>query len=106
MISHLVEDKLFEDEEDVYIFLRKGRAHQLTPKGRLWELADGFFNLRFPGTALDNVEYEDGALVLDWVVNDKSFAIVLVDNGKEERGYVLGTFALYFVSVSFAHILG
>ena len=106
MISHLVEGNLFKDEGGVRIFLRKGHAHRLTPKGRLWELTDGSFNLRFPGTALDNVEYEEGALVLDWVVNDKNFVIVLVDNGKEEMGHVLGTFALYFVSVSFAHIMG
>ena len=106
MISHLVEDNLFENEEDVRIFLRKGHAHQLTPKGRLWELVDGSFDLRFPGTALENVEYEEGAPVLDWVVNHKNFVIVLVDNGKEETGHVLGTFALYFVSVSFAHIMG
>ena len=96
MISHLVEVNLFEDEEDVRIFLRKGHAHQLTPKGRLWELADGSFDLRFPGAALNNVEYEEGAPVLDWVVNDKDFAIALMDNGKEETGSVLGAVTLYF----------
>jgi len=100
-----VEDELFEDEEGVRIFLRKGHAHQLTPKGRLWELADGTLDLRFSGPAMDKAEYEDGALVLDWVVNDKNFAIVLIDNGKEERGCVLGTVMLCFVSDLFAHIL-
>ena len=99
------EVKLFEDEGDVRIFLRKGRAHQLTPKGRLWELADGDFALRFPGSAMDKVEYEDGALVLDWVVNDKNFAIALMDNGKEEIGSVLGTVTAGFASILFAHIL-
>jgi hypothetical protein len=93
-----VEDELFQDEEDVRIFLRKGHVHQLTPKGRLWELADGRLDLRFPGPAMDKVEYEDGAPVLDWVVNDKSFAIALMDNGKEEMGSVLGTVALHFAS--------
>ena len=91
LIDHLVEDKLFENEGDVRIFLRKSHVHQLTPKGRLWELADGTFNLRFPGPAMDQVEYEDGAVVLDWVVNDKNYAIALMDNGKEEMGSVLGT---------------
>ena len=100
-----MEDELFEDEEDVRIFLRKGHAHQLTPKGRLWELADGTLDLRFSGSAMHKAEYEDGALVLDWVLNDKNFAIALMDNGKEERGSVLGTITLCFVSVLFAHIL-
>ena len=45
------------------------------------------------------------ALVLEWVMNDKYIAIVLVDNGIEEMGYVLGTFALCFVSAFFSHIL-
>ena len=99
------EVKLFEDEGDVRIFLRKSHAHRFTPKGRLWELADGDFALRFPGPAMDKVEYEDGALVLDWVVNDKNFAIALMDNGKEEMGSVLGTVTACFVSVLFAHIL-
>ena len=111
LIIHLVERKLFEDEGDVRIFLRKGRAHQLTPKGRLWELADGSLNLRLhDAPTMDKVEYEDGALVLDWVVNTQNFAIALVDNGEEEMGSVLGTYdhavfrfrvELYFL----AHIL-
>ncbi len=100
-----MEDKLFEDEGDVRIFLRKGQVHQLTPKGRLWELADGTFDLRFPGPAMNQVEYEDGAVVLDWVVNEKNFTIALMDNGKEEMGSVLGTVTECFVSVLFAHIL-
>ena len=99
------EVKLFEDEGDVRLFLRKCHAHQLTPKGRLWELADSDFNLRFPGPAMDKVEYEDGALVLDWVVNDKNFAIALMDNGKEEMGSILGTVTACFVPVLFAHML-
>ena len=45
---------------------------------------------------MDNVKYEDGALVLDWVVNDNSFAIALMDNGTEEMGSVLGTVTLFF----------
>jgi len=105
LLVHLVEDKLFKDEGNVHIFLRKGHAHQLTPKGRLWELADGTLDLRFSDPAMDNVEHEDGALVLDWVVNDKNFAIALMDNGKEEWGCVLGTAMLCFDSVLFAHIL-
>ena len=107
MIVHLVEEKnVFEDEGGVHIFLRKGHAHQLTPKGRLWELADGNLNLRYgDAPAMDKVEYDDGALVLDWVVSDKDFVIVLMDNGKEEIGRVLGTVMLYFVSDLFAHIL-
>ena len=105
LIDHLVEDGLFDDEGDVHLFFRQNRAHQLTPKGRLWELADGSCNLRFPGPAMDQVEYEDGAVVLDWVVNDKIFTIALVDNGKEEIGYVLGTVTECSVSVLFAHIL-
>ena len=94
LLVHLVEDKLFKDEGDVSIFLRKGHAHQLTPKGRLWELADGRLNLRVSEPAMDKVEHEDGALVLDWVVNERNFAIALMDNGKEERGSVLGTVTL------------
>ena len=86
-----MEEEVFEDEGNVYIFLRKHGAHQLTPKGRLWELADGTLNFRIPGPTMDKVEYEDGALVLDWVVNDKNFTIALMDNGIEEMGCVLGT---------------
>ena len=92
LIIHLVEEKkVFKDEGNIHIFLRKGHAHQLTPKGRLWELADGALNLRFPGRAMDKVEYEDGAPVLDWVECAEDFTIALVDNGKEEMGFVLGT---------------
>ena len=40
---------------------------------------------------MDKVEYEDGAVVLDWVECAEDFAIALVDNGKEEIGSVLGT---------------
>ena len=110
MIIHLVERELFKDEGDVRIFLRKGRAHELTPKGRLWELADGTLNLRLhDAPIMDKVEYEDGALVLDWVVNTENFAIALVDNGEEEMGSVLGTITLCFGFVSnflfLAHIL-
>ena len=86
------EKKVFEAEGDVRIFLRKGHAHQLTPKGRLWELADGTLNLRLHDSlVMDKVEYEDGALVLDWVADVEHFAIALMDNGKEEMGSVLGT---------------
>jgi len=92
LITHLVERCIFKDEGDVRIFLRKGRAHPLTPKGRLWELADGSLNLRLhDAPTMDKVEFEDGALVLDWVVNKQNFAIALVDNGVEEMGCVLGT---------------
>ena len=99
MIIHLVEDKLFDTEGDVRIFLRKSHVHQLTPKGRLWELANGSLNLRFHDSpTMDKVEYEDGALVLDWVVKENSFAIALMDNGKEEIGSVLGTVTVCFVS--------
>src|SRR5882757_2141203 len=80
-----------EEEGDIRIFLRKNHAHQLTPKGRLWELADGTLNLRIPGPTTDNVECEDGSLVLDWVVKDQDFAIALMDNGIEETGSVLST---------------
>ena len=86
-----MDETVFEDEGNVHIFLRKHEAHQLTPKGRLWELADGTLNFRIPGPKIDKVECEDGALVLDWVVNDKNFAIALMDNGMEEMGSVLGT---------------
>jgi hypothetical protein len=96
---------VFEREGSVRIFLRKLHAHRLTPTGRLWELADGRFSPRFPGPAMDNVEYEDGALVLDWVVNEKDFAITLMDNGQEEMGSVLGTGTQYFVSIFFAYVL-
>ena len=104
LINHLVEENLFEDEGDVCIFLRKNYAHQLTDKGRLWELAEGGFNLHFPRYTMDKVEYEDGALVLDWVVNDKDFVVVLVDDGKEEMGIVLGRSKQYFVLALFPHI--
>jgi len=101
LITHLVERNLFEEEGDVRIFLRKGRAHRLTPKGRLWELADGCLNLRLhDAPTMDKVEYEDGALVLDWVVNTQHFAIALIDNGEEEMGSVLGTITLCFGFVS------
>jgi len=100
-----VEENLFEDEGDVRIFLRKHQIHQLTPKGRLWELADGTLDLRFPGTAMDNVECEDGAPVLDWVVNDKDFALALMDNGIEEMGSVLGANKRCFISAFFTHIV-
>ncbi len=74
------------------MFLRKSHAHELTPKGRLWEFANGSLNLRFHDAAtMDKVEFEDGALVLDWVVNEKNFAIALMDNGKDEMGSVLST---------------
>ena len=86
-----MEERLFEDEGDVRIFLRKYQTRQLAPKGRLWELADCTLDLRFPGTTMDNVECEDGAFVLDWVVNEKDFAIALMDNGVEELGSVVGT---------------
>ena len=104
LINHLVEYKLFDSEGDVYIFLRKSHAHELTPKGRLWELTDGSLNLRFhdPGR-MDKAEYEGGALVLDWVVNKNNFAIALMDNGKEEIGSVLGIVTLCFVSKFFSH---
>jgi hypothetical protein len=101
MIIHLVEDNLFEDEGDVRIFLRKHQAHQLTPKGRYWELADDRLNLRSPGPRMDKAEREDGALVLDWVVSDKEFAIVLMDDGIKERGFVLGTITRYFLFFCF-----
>ena len=100
-----MEDKLKgEDEGDVRIFLRKHEAHQLTPKGRLWELADGSLDLRFPGPEMDKVECEDGVFVLDWVVNDKEFAIALMDNGIEEIGSILGMNMRYFKFVWFAHM--
>jgi hypothetical protein len=70
-------------------------------------LANGTLNLRFPDAlAMDNVEFEDGALVLDWVVNEKNFAIALMDNGIEEMGSVLGTVTLCFVSVCLLTISG
>jgi len=93
-----VEDHLFEDEGDVRLFLRKSHGHQLTPKGRLWELAEGILNFRNPDHPMDNVDCEDGAFVLDWVVSDKDFTIALMDNGIEEMGSVLGTVTRYFVS--------
>jgi len=97
LITNLVERNLFKEEGDIRIFLRKGHAHQLTPKGRLWELADGCLNLRLhDAPTMDKVEYEDGALVLDYVVNTPQFAIALIDNGKEEMGSVLGTITLCF----------
>ena len=68
-------------------------------------MANGSFDLRFPGPAMDKVEYEDGALVLGWVVNETKFAIVLMDNGKEEMASVLGTVTVYLVSALFADIL-
>ncbi len=106
LVNHLVADKVFKDGEDVSIFLRKGDAHQLTPKGRLWVLADGSLNLRFhDAPIMDKVEYENGSLVLDWVVNEKNFAIALMDNGEEEMGSVFGTVTVRSVSVLFAHIL-
>jgi hypothetical protein len=40
---------------------------------------------------MDKVERDDGALVLDLVVNEKDFVIALIDSGKEEMGTVLGT---------------
>ena len=99
-------DKVFEDGGDVKIFLRKGDAHQLTPKGRLWELADGSLNLRFHDAAtMEKVEYENGSLVLDWVVNETNFAIALMDNGKEELGSVFGIVTVCSASVLFSHIL-
>jgi hypothetical protein len=99
LINHLVEDNLFE--RGVHIFLRKGHAHQLTPKGRLWELADGRLNLRLhDALTKQKVEYEDGALVLDWVANVESYAIALMDNGREEKGSVLGTSTPCFSSIS------
>ena len=102
LIIHLVERGVFEAEGDVRIFLRKSYAHQLTPKGRLWELANGSLNLRFHDAAtMDKVEFEDGALVLDWVVNEKNYAIALMDNGKEEMGSVLSTRTLCFASILF-----
>ena len=102
LIIHLVERGVFEAEGDVRIFLRKSHAHQLTPKGRLWELADGSLNLRFHDAAtMDKVEFEDGAPVLDWVVNETNFAIALMDNGKEEMGSVLSKLTLCFVSILF-----
>ena len=99
-----MEDKLFEDEGDVRIFLRKNYAHQLTDKGRLWDLAEGGFNLRFPGCTMDKVECKEGALVLDWVVNDKDFAIALMDDGIEEMGSVLGMNKQCSYWQNFAHI--
>jgi hypothetical protein len=89
LICHLVEDNIFEAEGGVRIFLRKKDAHQLTPTGRLWELADGSLNFRCPGPEMDKVEREDGALVLDWVVSDRDFAVVLIDDGTEEWGCIL-----------------
>ena len=69
-------------------------------------MANGSLNLRFQDAAtMDKVEFEDGALVLDWVVNEKNFAIALMDNGKEEVGSVLSMFTLCFVSILFSHIL-
>jgi hypothetical protein len=62
----------------------------LTPKGRLWELAEGTLNLRFPESKMEEVECQDGAFVLDWVVNENDFAIALMDDGREELGSVLG----------------
>ena len=100
-----MEEKLFKNEGDLYVFLRKGCGHQLTPKGRYWELAHGSLNLRFPGPAMANARYEAGALVLDWVVIGNNFAILLIDNGEEETGFVLGTVTMCFVSVLFAHTL-
>ena len=106
LIIHLLEEKKFDEEEEgaICIFLRKHEAHQLTPKGRLWELADGDLNLRFPGTEMDNIECEDGAFVLDWVVNDKDFAIALMDNGIEETGSILGMIMRYVILNLFAHM--
>ena len=91
---------LFADEGDVRLFLRKSRSHHLTPKGRLWEVAEGNLNFRDPRD-MEGVDCEDGVFVLDWVVNEKPFAIALMDNGIEEMGSVLGTVTLCFVSVCF-----
>src|SRR5258707_7240398 len=77
LIANLVKEGVFEVDgvADVRIFLRKNGAHKLTTKGRLWELAGGTLNLRFPSTKMDKVERDDGALVLDLVVNEKDFVI-------------------------------
>jgi hypothetical protein len=90
LITHLVEEGHFEDEGDVRIFLRKHRAHKLTTKGRLWVLADGTLNLRSPEPEMKEVECQDGAFVLDWIVKENDFAIALMDDGREELGSVLG----------------
>ena len=105
MLTQLVEEGLIGGEEDVRIFLRKHQAHHLTPKGRLWELADGTLDLRFPETTMGKVEYEDGALVLDWVASDNDFTIALIDDGIEEVGVVLGTKMRCFILALFAHIV-
>ena len=91
--------------EVVRIFLRKHDAHRLTQKGRLWKLAEGTFSLRFPEPLTNKLEYEDGALVLDCVENEKNFAIALMDNGEEELSSVFGTTTPHFVSGLVAYVL-
>lgn len=91
LINLLVDEKFFENEGNVHTFLRKNHAHNLTPKGRLWELAWGGLNLRFPDPNINQFELEDGSLVFDWVTRNGAFVIALLDNGIEEMGCVLGT---------------
>jgi hypothetical protein len=100
LITHLVEEDHFEDEGDLHIFLRKHHAHELTPKGRLWEFAEGTLNLRFPEPAMEKFECQDGGFVLDWVVNENEFAIALMDDGREERGSVLGASKKMFYAIT------
>ena len=104
LITYLV-GRGFDREAGVRIFLRKHHAHRLTQKGRLWKLAEGTFSLRFPEPLTDKLEYEDGALVLDYVVNEKNFAIALMDDGEEELSSVFGATTLYFALALFAYIL-
>ena len=54
---------------------------------------------------MDKVDCEDGAFVLDWVVNDKDFSIALMDNGIEETGSVLGINMRCLIWDLFTHIV-
>lgn len=103
LINLLVDEKFFENEGTVHTFLRKHHAHELTPKGRLWQLAQGWLNLRFPGLDISHFEWEDGSLVLDWVTRNDAFVVALLDNGIEEMGSVLGTTSNILYSIEFIH---
>ena len=101
--AHLVEEKFFKGGRTVCAFLRKNHAHELTPKGRHWHLAQNRLNLRFPTSDISQFEREDGALVLDWVTHNDDFVIALMDNGMEEVGSVLGMSKRISMLILFAH---
>jgi len=99
LIDLLVDESFFENDGIVHTFLRKNHAHELTRKGRLWQLAEGRLNLRFPSPDISQFEWEDGSLGFDWVTHNDDFVIALMDNGKEEVASVLGTISnvLYYL---------